>query len=67
MKVKLAVLVYEDDSVLYLPGEEAQEWMDKCNSAITLAEIRGCNPFKNAPVKDDRITLSELKRNINKL
>ncbi len=66
MKLKLAVLVYEDDSVLYLPNEEAQEWMDKVNSAVSLAEAHNVNPFKSAPVKEERINVYRLRYNISK-
>lgn len=64
-KIRLAVLVYEDDTVLYMADEEANDWIEKANSAVAFANLHGVNPFKKNPVKDDRISLRELQDNIN--
>lgn len=65
--MKLVVLIYEDDSVLYMPDQEAQEWMDKANAAVVCADLRNMNPFKNRPIKTDRITIQELRKNLHTL
>jgi hypothetical protein len=67
MKIKLAALVYEDGSVLYFPGKEGQEWVDKCNAAVMSADIHNMNPFRHAPVKEERITLDEFKKHVSEL